>query len=458
MKVNRRRFVSASAIGMLGASTPLGSAAPKNANDRIVTAFIGVGGMGRINLRDFMLMEDVSVAAVCDLWEHNRNLAEKMTEKQPEGKARAFSDFRAVLDLKDVDVVVVSTPDHWHALPTILACQAGKDVYVEKPLAHNIYEGRKMVEAARRHHRVVQMGTQQRSGKHYQEVFQLIQAGKIGKVSFVTTWNYENESPSGIGNPPDGNPPPGMDWDMYLGAAPKKPFNPNRFISHFRWFWDYAGGMMTDWGTHHIDSVHAAMGVNAPLTISAAGGKYSLKDNRETPDTLMVTYEYPGFILTYTHRALNDRGCQNRSYGIEFYGTDATLFLDRSGYEIYPETRISEGEPVPPYLMQLKTAEDPPQVWSRKRSMKMGRSPLIVGEGSDQHISHVRNFLDCVKSRQKPFSDVEAGHSSTAAAHLGNIALHTRRKILWDAEKERIISDPEANRFLSREFRKPWEV
>jgi predicted dehydrogenase len=459
MSMNRRSFISSSAAGIMAVPNILRSTAGvKGANDRVVTAFIGVGGMGRANLKDFMLMKDVAVAAVCDVWDHNRDLAVKMTDRQPSGKAQALSDFRRVLDLKDVDVVVVATPDHWHALPTILACEAGKDVYVEKPLAHNIREGRKMVEAARKHSRVVQMGTQQRSGKHYQEAFQLIRDGKIGKVCSIATWNYGNESPQGIGNPPDDNPPDGLDWDMYLGAAPKVQFNPNRFISHFRWFWDYAGGMMTDWGTHHIDSVHRAMDVQAPLAVSASGGKYSLKDNRQTPDTLQVTYEYPSFVLTYTHRAFNGRGCQNRAYGIEFYGNLATLFIDRSGYEIYPETETADQEPVAPYIRQLKSDSQTTEPWERARAMRLGRTQLVQGEGSEQHISHVRNFLDCVKSRQKPNSDVESGHYSTTAAHLGNIALLAGRKIRWDTEKEQINGDAEASKLLGRQYRKPWEV
>jgi len=459
MKMNRRSFISSSAAGIVAASTPLKSmAVVGGANDRIVTAFIGVGGQGRFNLKEFMLMKDVSVAAVCDVWEHNRDLAAKLTDGQSSGRAKVFSDFRRVLDLKDVDVLVVSTPDHWHALPTILACQAGKDVYVEKPLAHNIYEGRKMVEAARKHGRVVQMGTQQRSGKHYEEAFQKIRDGKIGKVSNVAAWNYGNESPFGIGNPPDGSPPPGLDWDMYLGAAPKVPFNSNRFISHFRWFWDYAGGMMTDWGTHHIDSVHLAMNVKAPTAVSAAGAKYFLKDNRQTPDTLEVTYEYPGFVLTYSHHALNGRSHQSRSYGIEFYGTNATLFIDRGGYEIFPEAGISDEEPTPPYLRQLKSEEKPAEPWEKNRAMRVGRTEFVRGDGSEQHISHVRNFLDCVKSRNKPHSDVEIGHFSTTASHLGNMALQVSRKLHWDPEKEEIIADPKANSLLRREYRRPWEV
>jgi predicted dehydrogenase len=460
MQMSRRSFIADSALGALGMSATTMSAGSRvlGANERIVAAFIGLGGMGRGNLKDFLLMKDISVAAVCDLWEHNLNQALKMTENQTAGKAKGFSDFRKVTELKDVDVVVVATPDHWHALPTILACEAGKDVYVEKPLAHNIYEGRKMVEAARKHGRVVQMGTQQRSGKHYQEAFQAVQSGKIGRISRIACWNMGNESPRGIGNPQDSAPPSGLDWDMYLGAAPKVPFNPNRFIAHFRWFWDYAGGMLTDWGTHHIDSVHAAMRANAPRTVSATGGKYVLKDNRETPDTLEVTYEYPEFILTFSHRTLNASACRNRSYGIEFYGTEATLFLDRSGYEIYPETNGVVEEPTPPYLLEPSNDAKQSEPWERRRAKRMGRSELVIGDGSDQHLSHVRNFLDSVKSREKPHSDIEEGHLATTAAHLGNIALRTSRRIHWDAEAEQVLNDSEANRWLRREYRKPWEV
>lgn len=454
MKMNRRTFVSTTAAALAAPSTLKGARRVIGPNDRIVAGFIGTGGMGRSNLRDFLLMKDVEVAAVCDVWEHSRAQAVKMTD----GKARSFSDFRHVLELKELDVIVVSTPDHWHALPTILACQAGKDVYVEKPLAHNIYEGRKMVEAAKKNNRIVQMGTQQRSGKHYQEAVELIRKGKIGRISRVATWNFGNESPRGIGNFPDSDPPPGLDWDMYLGPAPKVPFNPSRFIWHFRWFWDYAGGMMTDWGAHHVDVVHWAMDVKAPLSVSAAGGKYYIQDNRETPDTLEVLFEYPGFVLTYSHRSLNGRGLEGRGYGIVFYGSDGTLVLDRSGYEIFPETMLRDEEGMPPFENEMRNAARPTEPWERSRKMRVGRTQFVQGEGSEQHISHVRNFLDCVKSRRQPNSDVETGHDSTSACHLGNIALRSGRKIRWDAEREQVMGDSEANQLVRREYRSPWEI
>ncbi|HXH06848.1 MAG TPA: Gfo/Idh/MocA family oxidoreductase, partial [Vicinamibacterales bacterium] len=427
------------------------------AAERVVVGFIGVGGMGRATLRNFLRMPEVRVAAVCDVWEHNRALAARITADQPGGAAEAVADFRRVLDRKDIDAVVISTPDHWHAIPTVLACEAGKDVYVEKPLAHNIREGRKMVEAARRHRRVVQMGTQQRSGEHYREAVALLREGRIGRVTRVACWNLENVTPHGIGSPADTAPPPGLDWDLYLGPAPKVPFNPNRFIGTFRWFWDYAGGMMTDWGVHHIDIIHWAMDVRAPLAAAAAGGKFHLTDNRETPDTLEAVYEYPGFVMTYSHRALNARAPWGRSYGIEFYGTDGTLFLDRGGYEIFPEAPPDWGPPEPQYLVQMREASTPPPI-QRRRLRRVARTALAYGEGSEQNLSHIRNFLDCLKSRERPVSDVEIGHLSTAAAHLGNVAFRTGRKIRWDAEGERVVGDEEANRLLGREYRAPWTL
>ncbi len=455
--MNRRRFVASvsagiSAAGLSGRTKAGGRVAP---SDRLVGGFIGTGGMGRANLQDFLRMEDVRVAAVCDVWEANRELAAAMTDSQPGGRARTFGDFRRVLEMPEVDFVVVSTPDHWHAIPTILACEAGKDVYVEKPLAHNVYEGRRMVEAARRHGRIVQMGTQQRSGKHYQEAVRLIREGVLGRISSVRCWNFENESPVGLGNPPDSDPPPGLDWDFYLGPAPQVPFNPSRFLGSFRWFWDYSGGKMTDWGTHHFDIIQWAMGVKGPKSAHAVGGKFALRDNRETPDTLEAVFEYPDFLLTYSHRAANGRDAVRSGHGIEFYGTDGTLFLDREGFAVYPETRGRWEEPVPRHL-----AGTPPEVppWARPYEVRRFRTQHREGPGSDQHLSHVRNFLDCVKSRQKPISDVEEGHYSTTVAHLGNISLHTGRRIRWDSERETILDDEEAARLLRREYRPPWSL
>ena len=434
MSITRRDFVKDSTLTAIGTGIALSSGpfAGKvlGANEKIVVGVIGCGSQGRWNMRDFLRQPDVQIAAVCDVYETNLNEAREMTD----GKAATFKDFRKLLERKDIDAVIVATPDHWHAMPTIQACDAGKDVYCEKPLSHTIQEGRKMVEAARRNKRIVQMGTQQRSGKHFQQAVEVVRSGKLGKVIFVRTWNYSNELPQGIGNPPDTDPLPGLDWDMWLGPAPYVRYNRNRCLGNFRWFWDYAGGKITDWGTHLIDVVHWAMDVDAPTTVFAAGGKYCIPDNRETPDNLEVTYEYPGFMMNYSNRIVNGYGIDGRSYGIQFQGTQGTLFVDRSGYEFTPELQRVGDESAPPAEKAFK------------------------GEGSPQHFPHVRNFLDCVKSRQAPASEIEIGHRSTTAALLGNIALKVKQKIVWDAKKEQIVGNPEAATLLTKQYRSPWKL
>ena len=454
MKMNRRKFVVSAATVAGAPALHTGKGGPLGANDRVICGFVGTGGMGRSNMRDFLRSGQVRAAAVCDVWDHNRDLTLQMTADQEGGPADGYKDFRQVLDLKEVDVVVVSTPDHWHALPTVMACDAGKDVYVEKPLSLTIYEGRKMVEAARRNGRIVQMGTQQRSGAHFQEAVKLVREGAIGKVSRVNTWNYGNESPAGMGRPRDTEPPPGLDWDLWLGPAPEAPFNGNRFIHTFRWFWDYSGGMLTDWGTHHLDIVQWAMQVDTPLAATAVGGNFCIDDNRETPDTLEVLYEYPGFIASFSHRVGNAHGPDGRGYGIEFFGTDGTMYLNRGGFEIRPETGGTPVAPRPGYqrILDQKTPDRRRREWSSGE----GRSKFVTAPGSDQHFVHVLNFLDCVRSRKKPNSEVEIGHRSTSTPHLGNIALRLGRRIRWDGVKERVLGDDEANGLLQREYRKPW--
>jgi predicted dehydrogenase len=260
-----------------------------------------------------------------------------------------------------------------------------------------------------------------------------VRSGELGKVSFVRTWNYGLTPQEGIGNPPDSDPPPGLNWDMWLGPAPMRPFNKNRFgvdpnaFSHFRWFWDYAGGMMTDWGVHWLDIVQMAFNEEAPKAINALGGKYWLTDDRETPDTLEVAYEYPsGWVATYENRWGNAQSMFNEGGGILFQGSKATLFVDRSGYRILPE-KDSDVQPV-----EEKSAN----------SMNM---------------AHWANFLECVKSRQKPISDIEIGHRSTSTCLLGNVALRSGSRIDWDSQDE---STPQkaARHFLSREYRKPWKL
>ena len=464
MSITRRSFVS-SAAGVAGGlvtgrpamSQTAGSRqGVAGANDRIRLGFIGVGGMGRSHLNNFQQHDDVQVVTVCDVWEVNRLRAQKMTERQKTGLATVEADFRRVIDRKDLDAVVVATSDHWHAIPMILACQSGKDVYVEKPISHNLKEGRVMVDAARKYDRVVQVGTQQRSGLHFQEAIKVVQSGTLGKIHRIHAWNVGNNAPAGLGRPADGPPPAGVDWDVYLGPAPKVPFNPNRFIFQFRWFWDYAGGMMTDWGIHLLDLALWGMKQTAPRTVYAVGGNFVLDDNRETPDTIDAVYEFPGFICTYSNRTGNAYHGAGKGYGIEFYGTDATLFLDRSGFEVIPETGGTKRAPTPQYLSEQEQVLPP---WKRQWSgPSQAHVPGMRAGTSDQNLSHIRNFLDCMRSRQRPNSDIELGHLSTAMCLLGNVSYRTGHKLTFDAAKEECVDDPKANALLTREYRAPYTL
>lgn len=453
--MKRREFITQTVQGTAAISTTALSASRiLGANDRVNIGLIGCGGRGREVAQLMRNVPGAEYGAVCDVYESNAASAKEWAGPS----SRAFSDFRKLLELKDIDAVHIATPDHWHAIITVMACQAGKDVYVEKPLAHNIKEGRAMVTAARRYNRVVQSGVQHRSAPHYREMQRIIQSGELGEVRFVRVWNYSNLSPYGIGQTPDAPVPEGLDWDLYLGPAPKVPFNKNRFLRNFRWFWDYAGGSLTDFGTHRLDSVQQVMGVEAPKTVVASGGRFSLKADGEMPDVLQVTYEYPGFVLSYEACNLNAhgmggrapgmayygmRGGDDRPHGEAFYGTNGTLFSDRIGFEVYPE---------PNAVARRDGSQD---LKTRPEGFRMAAKRVQSRDCTDLH---VKNFIECVRSRQQPAADIEIGHRSTTVAHLGNISFKTGKKLTWDAAREDFMGEPDASKLLSRIARKPWDV
>lgn len=430
--LTRREFLRRSSLATvtLAATAPavrsLRAAAP-GANDRVRVGLIGSGGMGVGNLECFFLNPEVDCPVICDIDEAHLAKGVAACEKKDRPKPDTVKDFRRVLDRTDVDAVIVATPDHWHALPTVLACQAGKDVYVEKPLALTIDEGAAIVEAAKRHQRVVQMGSQWRSSKHIQEAAEFVKSGQLGKVSMVRAWAWLDWQP-GIGRPADGTPPAGADYDLWLGPAPKRPFNPNRFHYNFRWFWDYAGGLMTDWGVHLLNMGLMGMGLDWPSNVCSSGGTYLQNDMRETPDSQIALYEFPNYMLVWEHKSGLGAGLNGRSWGVSWSGTEGTIFLNDAGYELVTERRQARLD-----AKKVRSSGDP-------------------------RPAHVRDFLDCMKSREQPVLNAEIGHHVSTIAHLGNIAFRGGAKVVWDPVECRITNDPKADSLVGVKYREPWRL
>lgn len=439
MSPNRRDFLITTAAAF-SASRILG------ANDRVQVGFIGYGLIGAQHVHDFKTLPDVELAALSDVYEPR--LREGRAACGP--RCQGYADFRRLLDRKDIQAVVISTPDHWHALLTMMACAAGKDVYVEKPLTLFVREGRWMVAAAKRYGRVVQVGTQQRSGRHYADAVKMIQDGYIGKIHTVRMGFFRNVMP-GFGSPPDTDPPPGMNYDLWLGPAPKRRYNPNRSLYHFRWFWDYSGGQMTNLGAHEIDIIHWVMKARAPEAVASAGGRLALTGNGETPDTQDALFEYPGFTALWSNREAS-RG-RGQGEGLEFFGTRGSMTIDRSGFQVFPDPRIPPENQIPQF--QGHPAGGPQRVPAGQ--ILPWCEPVKRSAYNDLLRSHARNFIDCVKSREQPVSSLEEEHQVATACHLANISLRLGRKVRWDAEREEIVGDAEASAMLVRPYRKPWD-
>ncbi len=449
--MQRREFIkriaqTSAAVSALSAQRVLG------ANERVGIGVIGFGLMGRIHTRSFQNLPNAQVVAIAEAYRPRLEAGGQLAG----GGAKLYSDFRKLLDDKSVDAVVVATPDHWHALMTMMACAAGKDVYVEKPLTLFVREGRWMLDAARRHKRVVQVGTQQRSASHYARARDLISSGALGRVVSVQVTSFRNVTP-GFGNPPDQAPPSELDYAMWLGPAPERPYNPNRAIYHFRWFWDYSGGQMTNLGHHSIDIAHWALPDRRPKAVFSAGGRFTLRDNCEVPDVQDTIVEYPDFHLVSQIRECAAAATAQNTPSLVFHGTKGTLLISRDGFEIVPDkkelpgnivARIMGGHPVG------GPQADPsqkPQLWTEAVKDQSG-------DRANQVIEHARNFLECVKSRQQPKSDLASAHEVSTVCHLANISLRLGRRIRWDGDKEDVIGDTEASAMLTRTYRSPWEA
>ena len=452
--LNRRTFVKTAAtfagLSALSAGRVLG------ANERIRVGLIGFGLIGRIHTRALLNQPDVELAAFSDTYQPRLDAAIALTG----GHAKPYKDFRQLLDDKSIDAVFVTTPDHWHALMTMLACAAGKDVYVEKPMTLFVKEGRWMVEMAQRNKRVVQVGTQNRSGPQFARARQFIRDGKLGQIVSIQSNYFRNAMP-GFGNPPDQDPPHDLDWNMMLGPAPERRYNPNRGIYHFRWFWDYSGGQMTNLGQHSLDLVHWFLGVQAPNSVYSTGGRFFLKDNCEVPDRQDAVIEYPGFTAMCQYRECSaGRGGQGMG-GLLFHGTRGTLAISRSGFEVWGDPKSDPNNLVARVLPgghpiggpELKPELEPPkgEQWTESLKDETGDAPGDYGR-------HQRNFLECVKSRQQPVTDVESGHRVVTTCHLANLSLKTGRKLVWDSQKEQVVDDAAANELLVRRYRKPWDA
>jgi len=435
----RRSGTAAAGVGLAAATGTLlrprrvhGAASP---NERLSMGVIGCGGRGSRLMRIAVNSGQVDCVAVCDVSEKSREQLAKWVKNKRGIEPKKFSDFRKLLDLSEVEAVFIATPDHWHALTTIMACLAGKDVYVEKPISQNIEEGLAMVHYVRKTKRICQVGLMQRSGEDFQNAVKYVQSGKLGKIGLVKAWYIKKRE--NMGKPADCDPPPGLDWDMWLGPAPKRPFNPARYkyngvYGSWRWFWDYAGGQLCDWGPHMLDIVRWGLQVGMPKTITASGGNFVIDDCRECPDTLAVLYEFPEKDTTviWEHRQWSNRSIEpGRYHGIEFYGEKGSLFVDRTGWEVFPEPG---GE----------KAGNPGQVGKEKNSDK----------------EHILNFVEAVRARKDPIMPIEEGFMTTATCQLGNIAYRSGHKITWDDVKKRIVDDPVAMALFSRPYRAPWKL
>ncbi len=423
---NRRAFLKTGGT-VLAAGSVLGlNAAALGANEKIVLGLIGGNNQGRADALN-AIQDGAEIKTFCDIDDAILGKTGAALGKAQGRNPGSEKEFRRVLEDKEIDGVIIATPDHWHAIPMILACQAGKDVYIEKPLSQTIHEGQLMRDAARRHNRVVQVGTQRRSGGHFRSAVEYVASGKLGKVCLVKAWMCQVRG--SIGNPPDTAAPAGVDYDRWLGPAPQRPFNQNRFHYNWRFFWDYGTTELGNQGVHMLDvamwGIQALRGVAncLPKHVSGTSGIYWLNDAKEVPDTQVLTYDYGDMTLVWElHSFQNSFPLAGTAAGTAFYGTEGALIVDGSGWKVHTK----KGEPV--------LSEKP--------------------SGG----SHTRNFLDCMKSRARPNADVELGRLSTTICHLGNTCTRLRRDVRFNPATEDFGADQEANALLTKTYRAPYTL
>jgi predicted dehydrogenase len=429
--ITRRRFLRESGVAAAGLSLgPALLAQGTQPNEKLVLGLIGCGDMGRANMKNLLQTGQVNIAAVCDVDSTHLQNAVKDLTTAGKSAPKTYKDFRQLLEQKDINAVIIGTPDHWHAVPFIAACEAGKDIYCEKPISHSLVEAKAMLNAAKHFRRVVQIGTWQRSVKHFQEAIDFVRSGQMGNIAVCRAWFV---TPLGgwlkpIGHQSPQNPPPELDWDFWLGPAPRRTYTPNRCHFNWRWFYDYAGALTTDWGAHMIDIVLLGMQQSDPIEVHAVGGNFVLDDDRDTPDTLQVIYKFPKWVMNWEVRFNNGRGLDGGTeHGSEFIGAKGILIADRGGNRFYPEGSQDEG---------------------------------TIPKREKPGTNHWQNFIDCVKSREKPRSDIESMAKTTMICHLGNIAYQSGKAVRWDAKTLDVANRADVQNCpaYSRPYRAPWKL
>jgi predicted dehydrogenase len=438
---DRRRFIQQSS-SLVGGATLLSAidnkafAIFKNrfpAADQINIGAIGINGMGWANVTSAIKIPGVKLVAICDVDKNvlDKRQADYATLKPNSAKLKTFSDYRKLLEQKDIDAVIIGTPDHWHALIMIEACAAGKDVYVEKPVGNSITECRAMVAAQKKYNRVVQVGQWQRSQQHFRDAVDFVYSGQLGNIRTVKVWCYQGWMKPGP-VVPDTAAPAGVDYKMWLGPATDRPFNPSRFHFNFRWFWDYAGGLMTDWGVHLLDYGLLGMKAPVPKTVVALGGKFAYPElAQEAPDTLTALYEFENFNLVWDHAMGIDNGSYGRDHGIAYIGNNATLVLDRGGWEVLEE-----------------------------KNSKTKVSKAVARPSDNGLDKHWENFISVVRSRKmnELNCSVEDGAHVATVAQLGNISYLSGQRVMWDKEAGKFTDDKLNDKYLMKEYHNGYKL
>lgn len=430
----RRRFIKTTGGAIASAVTgglAFGNRTSSSPSDTLSVGLIGCRNMGYWLMHHALNQEGIVCGGICDVDQNVLERRAKDYEKQTGNRPELYSDYRKLLENKDLDAVLIGTPDHWHCLQAIHALQAGKHVYVEKPLARTITEGELIRKAAHKYGKVVQVGQHQRSGEHWQKVVNIIQSGRVGKLRTVRLWaNFDYGK--GPETQPDQPVPEGVDYDMWLGPAPEQPFNPNRFHGVWRFDWDYGGGLITDWGAHLLDIPLWALNIDGPpRSVSSIGGIYSGEDRAiDMADTQAVNYEFDDFNMVWEHNGGTETGPYDRSYGVAFKGNKGTLVVNREGWEIIPEKEDDKPviEPVP------------------------FQKPTLQG-----HELHIVNFLDAIRNGAELNCPVEAGNLAAFYGHIGNLAHRTNERLRWD-EEGILLNRDQYEHFITPEYRKPWQL